>query len=255
MGKIFVESNDGRFANQLFPLFYALTLFENNRDKYDKILFKNYIYNRDYRISLDVLKKLPKELTNYISFDKREYDIEFDKYEVGKDFYIDGYCQDLSLIDFDVIRKYFYCPDNIKEIIHSLYGDISDKICIHVRRGDYLSEDFKDRFISPSIEYITHSMNEFFEGEKFICISDDIQWCKENIKGDIIFADKSDDFLIDFYIQTITKGNICSASSFSIAGVILNPYRKCVIPNKLMKTSEGDKFNMFPQWAIKQEIL
>ena len=57
-------------------------------------------------------------------------------------------------------------------------------------------------------------------------------WCKENLSNlpNIIFADKENNCLIDFFIQTFTKGNICSPSSLSIAGAILNKNNNCVIP-------------------------
>jgi hypothetical protein len=255
MAKIFIESNTGRFANQLFPIFCAITIFEE-KGEYNKILFKNYFNEShgSYRIHPNILKCLPKQLHDIISFDEYEYDNSFDKFEVGKDIYISGFCQDLSKINIDSIRKYFECPKEIKNRILSMYGNVDELVCVHVRRGDFLSEDYKDRFISPSKEYI-HKCMEYFKGENFIFISDDINWCKENFNQDnVIFADKCDDFLIDFYIQTLTKGNILSASSFSVAGAILNPNKNCVMPNIFLKAKDANRYNLWPEWAIKEDI-
>ena len=255
MGKIFVESNTGRFANQLFPLFRALTIYEENLGRFDKILFESDSSYGGCRLTQDIIKRLPKQILNVVSFDTNEYRKEFEKYTVGVDEYIDGYCQDLTLINIDVVKRYFECPSHIKSTIFELYGDITELVCIHVRRGDFLSDAYKDIFISPTKEYIDRCIEKYYANDKFIVISDDIEWCKSNLSNhEVIFADKCDDYLIDFYIQTLTKGNILSASSWSIAGAIISPYRKCVMPNRLMNIDGGDSFNMFPDWAIRENI-
>ena len=42
---ILIDSNDGRFGNQLYPIFVALSFYEHNKDKFEsKIYFKTYMY-------------------------------------------------------------------------------------------------------------------------------------------------------------------------------------------------------------------
>lgn len=255
MGKIFVESNTGRFANQLFPLFRALTIYEENSGRFDKILFESNSSYGGCRLSWEIIKRLPEQILNVVSFDTDEYRREFEKYTVGIDEYVDGYCQDLTLINIDVVKRYFECPSHIKSTIFELYGDITELVCMHIRRGDYLWDAYKNRYISPTKEYLDRCIEKYYIDDKFIVISDDIDWCKSNLSNhEVVFADKCDDLLIDFYIQTLTKGNILSASSWSVAGAIINPYRKCVMPNRLMNIDGGDSFNMFPTWAIREIV-
>ena len=72
-----------------------------------------------------------------------------------------------------------------------------------------------------------------------------------------MFADKLLDPTVDFYMQTLTKGNICSGSSFSIAGVILNPNKdkKIIIPKPFFKTENTfSNINLNLPYAIQEPI-
>ncbi len=77
-----------------------------------------------------------------------------------------------------------------------------------------------------------------------LVISDDIKWCKQNLSylfKDIKFNENTD-ILFDFYCLSLSKSNICSPSSFSVLGSILNENKDIVIcdpyySNPDMKTS------------------
>ena len=253
MGRyIFIDRNYGRFVNQLFPMFRALTIFEQGG--YDKVYFKNYFQYKDaVRIRKDIIDRLSDELKSVVVFDADIYDNVYANNSKKNHLLITDYCQNVDNIDFQTINKYFKCTDEIKSTIHSLYGDVEELVCIHVRRGDYLNERNMNIYGVLSKEYIIKCMEKYFPTSKFICISDDIKWCKENLPHEkIIFADKTKDVLIDFYIQTLTKGNICSSSSFSIAGAIINPYRKMVVPSPFF-IKEIDEVNLVPSWADIEE--
>ena len=150
-------------------------------------------------------------------------------------------------------------PNEIKEQIYDLYGDISDYICLHVRRGDYLKEKHSELYQVLTKEYIERVISKYFPNDKIICISDDIKWCKENLSNNanIIFADKSSDPIIDFYIQTLTKGNIISGSTFSTMGVLLNPNpnKICIAPEPMFKHKPWNKdLNICPDYAIREQL-
>lgn len=248
MGRyIFIDRDFGRFANQLFPIFKALTILEN--EKYEKIYFKNYFQYKDaIKIRKDVIKRLPDAVKEVVEFDPDKYDEKYSNLSEDDIILLD-FCQDLNDINVDVVSKYFNCAESLRNDIRSLYEDVEDLVCIHVRRGDYLNTNNSETYGVLSKEYIIRSMEKYFPNCKFICISDDIKWCKDNLPNEkVIFADKTHDVLTDFYIQTLTKGNICSSSSFSIAGSIINPYRKTIIPHPFfIKDIAG--INLIPSWA------
>ena len=102
---------------------------------------------------------------------------------------------------------------------------------VHIRRGDYLN--LQDYHGICSIEYFKKAI-EIIGGSKFIFLSDDMDWVKQNFIGDdFIFSDFKDEIL-DFTLMTKCHNNIISNSSFSWWGAYLNKnYNKLVIaPSK-----------------------
>ena len=65
-------------------------------------------------------------------------------------------------------------------------------------------------------------------------MSDDINWCKENLKGDnIIFIEDEPDY-VDLWLMSLCEHNIITNSSFSWWGSWLNKYQdKIVIAPKV----------------------
>jgi hypothetical protein len=99
------------------------------------------------------------------------------------------------------------------------------------------------------VEYIERVINKYFKGNSFICVSDDITWCKENLAfiKDIVFVDNRTYFeginstLIDFFIPMLCKANICSPSSFGMASAIMNPNKHLIINTPYYKNEEFNK--------------
>lgn len=265
---IYINPNLGRFGNQLFPIFVALSMYEEGNFK--KIYFndKRRKLNSDF-INSKILDVMEFKSFNDSDIDNVKYFIDCRNNYVKQNYkdcinssdniIINGFHQNYEIINENSCRKYLSCPYKYKQQIFDLYGDISNYVCLHVRRGDYLLYSHRKLYNVLSKEYIERVINKHFKNDKIICISDDITWCKENLSNNtnIIFADKLLDPTVDFYIQTLTKGNICSGSSFSIAGVILNPNKdkKIIIPKPFFKNE--DKFsdiNLNLHYAIKEPI-
>ena len=264
---IFIDTHHARFANQVFPLMCAISLYGKYKGKFNKPYFKYHTNIPEYCMNL------LKRYFNVVSYDLDEFTNNWKyskQYGIKDNCVIDnsnvrfiGYCQDLSLLDENIVREYIKIPDEVYNKINELYGDLSDYVCIHVRRGDYLWGQNPKYYNVLSEEYIKRVINKYFPNDKVICISDDIKWCKENLSNNpnIIFADKDTDtisaVIVDFYIQTLTKGNICSGSSFSIAGVLLNPNpnKIVIVPDPFFKThTMFPNIKIVPEYAIKEPI-
>lgn len=263
MKNIFIDTTNGRFANQLYPIACALSLYGKYPNEFNKPLFK---VGRQPTYCLYLLKKY---FSKYIDYNIENFNNEWNKSDkegiknniITNDSHVRfiGYCQNNNLIDEKIIHQYMSIPDDIKETVNNLYGDLSDYICLHVRRGDYLHGGNEKLYNTLSKEYIERVINKYFPNDKIICISDDMGWCKENLSNNpnIIFGDKINETIVDFYIQTLTKGNICSGSSFSMAGVILNPNpnKIVIVPDPFFKTHTlFPEIKIIPEYAIKEPI-
>jgi|TARA_R110000822_G_scaffold244138_3_gene372874 hypothetical protein len=141
---------------------------------------------------------------------------------------INGYFQSSNYFSHceDEIRKQFTCRKEIQDRSNE-YDDMSDKVSVHVRRGDYANlTDFHPLL---GKEYYENAMSKF-DGGKFIFMSDDIEWCKNTFGPEHSYAETNNMF-VDFCLMTRCKGHIIANSSFSWWGAWLGK-GKTVAPKK-----------------------
>jgi hypothetical protein len=92
---------------------------------------------------------------------------------------------------------------------------------VHVRRGDYInSSDFHTNL--DNTDYYKNAMEIIGNEGAFIFVSDDIEWCKENFKGDNIFYSPFNEELDDLLLMKLCDNQIIANSSFSWWGAWLN---------------------------------
>lgn len=147
------------------------------------------------------------------------------KYIEDVDFFVDGFFQS---------EKYFHnhrkeilemiSPDDgILDIIktnHSFLSGFKNKTSIHVRRGDYLK--FPNHHPVQSIEYYNSAIDLLkCETDLFVVFSDDIQWCKDNLKLNNVYYVSDLDY-IELFLMSMCENNIIANSSFSWWGAWLN---------------------------------
>ncbi|MEI6553564.1 MAG: alpha-1,2-fucosyltransferase, partial [bacterium] len=123
----------------------------------------------------------------------------------------------------------------------------SNSISIHIRRGDYISNQEANNFHgSCSIDYYTEAIN-IIKGKVsnpiFFVFSDDIAWVKENLKSDIVATWVSEynlDNTEDLLLMSFCKHQIIANSSFSWWGAYLNRnINKIVIAPKKWIANKG----------------
>ena len=289
---ILIESNNGRFANQIYPIMIALSFYEKNKHVFNKIYFKNFYdepvfngTNLNYKykkISDELLEVFPKlkEVIHFIDSEEeynsiKKYNLihylDLDSVICDKNFnsnlLVSGNCQNVSYIVEDYIRDYFKVPYNYLTAINNELGDISNHVSIHIRRGDYLSQQYKNNYHILTVTYIKNVIKKHFDSNThFICVSDDIKWCKNklNFIDNITFIDDTkfintdlNNTLIDFFIQTMCKANICSPSSFSMAAATLNINKNLIINDPYYKNEDFNKskcLQITPKWATKEPL-
>lgn len=95
------------------------------------------------------------------------------------------------------------------------------KVSLHIRRGDYTL--YPNHHPVCSMNYYKSAMDKFNPEEtKFLVFSDDIEWCREEFKGDqFIFVDSGSPYS-DLKIMTLCDHHIIANSSYSWWGAWLN---------------------------------
>jgi hypothetical protein len=91
-----------------------------------------------------------------------------------------------------------------------------------------------------TIEYYNKSIEHLKDiTDLFIVFSDDIEWCKNNIKSENIIYIQDEKDYIEIYLMSLCDNNIISNSSFSWWGAWLNRNEnKIVIGPKIWFGSE-----------------
>lgn len=130
-------------------------------------------------------------------------------------------------------QSYLYFKDYRKEILE-LFGfdnlKIKKGICsVHIRRGDYLKYPTKHPEVSLH-NYIAKAIGNMIEYNKilnFMVFSDDIEWCKRNIKSEklypiIIDFVEQGEALSDLKKMSEYEHNIIANSTYSWWGAWLN---------------------------------
>lgn len=169
-----------------------------------------------------IYQKLPFKLLSYPNFIAyNEPHFHYKKIEFKSNMILNGYFQSEKYFtnSEDIIRKVF-AIQGYKNKFGEKYGvDPRDAVSVHVRRGEYL----KDSIHHPpcTAEYFVEAMKEFPD-KKFLFISDDIEWCKQNFIGDKYMFSKNDTDIQDFYDLSCCENNIISNSTFSWWGAWLN---------------------------------
>lgn len=114
--------------------------------------------------------------------------------------------------------------------------------CINVRKGDYLN--FKDIHPTLSVEYIDYCICKLEYADVYLVISDDINWCKRNIKlSNILFLEGYNTYE-QLWIMSMCSDFIISNSSFSWWGAYLstNPSKKVLAPMSWFGKSGPEKW-------------
>lgn len=165
---------------------------------------------------------------------------------------LSGYFQsDIYFKHIDVeIRELYSIPEYIEKYITSKYGNIlkgTESVSLHVRRGDYLQ--LKDSHPLCSIKYYTTAVEKLVNNNsKVLIFSDDLEWCKQQFKGDLYTYINEPDYIC-IYMMSMCDHNIIANSSFSWWGAWLNlsKDKRVVAPRPWL----GDKHKQDSEWWDK----
>lgn len=204
---------------------HKLDLFDSFNIPNSFLLEKNQI--------LSNLDKLYKETGH--SFNKNFFNIQN-----GTN--IEGYFQTEKYFKNHIndIKNLFSFKDEIYTKCFQEISYIKDTynlpiVSIHVRRGDYITN--QNNHPLCSVDYYLTAINEYFSNQNYIfyIFSDDIEWCKETFVGEdnLIFSIDKTHFE-DLCLMSLCDHNVIANSSFSWWGAWLNQNldKKVIAPKK-----------------------
>lgn len=175
---------------------------------------------------------------------------------VDSNILLDGYFQSYKYFHHhrkDIQDLYAPTPEVLKRLPG--VDNISVKVSLHVRRGDYLK--YSQHHHNLSLSYYRNAI-DYFKGYKFVVFSDDIEWCKDNFKGDqFTFVEGTDD-IQDLYLMSMCKHHIIANSTFSWWGAYLNKSEDKIVvyPDKWFGSlnSHMKTWDLFPEeWVCLSE--
>jgi hypothetical protein len=282
---IIVKINGG-LGNQMFQyaLYRSLKQINNDIVKLDLNEVRNYNLHNGYELekvfnNLKIEEATDKEIIKLIGnkgliskivrkFKKSYFyseDLNFNPDVLKfKKKYIWGYWQ---------CEAYFQCITEIlknefkfKQFDDKLNIQLED-ICkkencvsVHIRRGDYLSEENKhiyggiceEEYYKKAIDFI----REKVQNPKFIVFSNDISWCKKTFGNDnFIYVDwnTGENSYKDMQLMSYCKHNIIANSSFSWWGAWLNSNKNKIVisPKKWINIESANTDDIIPKEWIK----
>lgn len=138
-----------------------------------------------------------------------------------------GYFQDERYFKKNEVLKWFEAPPGYEFGIYEKYGDLSDFVSISVRRGDYVDLGIE----TPEIWY-ENAYHTFFEGRRAFITSDDMDWCKRNLKIPNAIYSEGGIPMEDLYGCAICKDHITYNGSFGWWGAYLGEIDGSIIVAK-----------------------
>lgn len=238
------------------PRFYELDNFSIKQD---------FISSNQYYFINDPVKKrllsILKVRLNYYKEPHFEYDKNFMK--ISNNTYLEGYFQTEEyfknvraeiLKSFSIKNEPSVKNNEIIDLAHK-----SESVSLHVRRGDYVTNQNASKFHGlMGEEYYKKAIsiiNKKIKNPKYFIFSDEIDWVKKNFdlpKGSI-FVTHNKSGIEDMRIMTECKHNIIANSSFSWWGAWLgkNGDKQVIAPKRWFLDDNVETSDIIPSRWMK----
>lgn len=151
-----------------------------------------------------------------------------------------GQIPDTYVQDYRYFDKY---RNELREIFGQNIGHIS-KVGIHVRRGDYVNNQFHADLFKT--EYYLKAMAQFPD-RQFIVITDDKKWCRDNFFNLEVYGGDSE--LGDFNFLASCDGVIMANSSFSWWAAYLSTGKVVAPKEDSWYNDKQIRCKLLPEWT------
>ena len=172
------------------------------------------------------------------------------KIDSNYNYYLNGYWQNERYFEnnkFEILKELSPSDDVLKKLKLTPFID-KNIVSLHVRRTDYITSNGYHPV--QSIEYYKKALDIIGEYDYVFVFSDDIQWCKNNLKfNNMIFMEGFND-VEDLWLMSMCKNNIIANSSFSWWGAYLNTNsnKKIVAPLTWFGQFTGKNQTLPKEW-------
>ena len=156
----------------------------------------------------------------------------------------------LEIFCFDVSKEHDHEFAVFNKIIEA---NCNKAVSLHIRRGDYLLSKPGDLYQYggvATLEYYNRAINLIkskIDNPIFFVFSNDIQWCRENFKGEefcFVDCNQAENSWRDMYLMSLCKYHIIANSSFSWWGAWLcqDPDSITICPEKFLANMDTKDF-------------
>lgn len=205
--------------------------------------------------------KLQRKMMSYNFYKEKSFCFDPEVFNLKSNTYLDGFWQSPKYFNKikNTISKVFLFQDYLPDALTTLANEIenSNSICLHVRRGDYVSHPNANKFHGvKGIDYFDTAISlvaQILTDIKIYVFSDDISWCIQNLKSEFIttFVEyeyphkKPKDY---FRLMILCKHFIIPNSSFSwwAAWLNQNPQKIVIAPKKWFNDPMIDTSDLIP---------
>ncbi|MCD7977616.1 MAG: alpha-1,2-fucosyltransferase [Tannerellaceae bacterium] len=170
--------------------------------------------------------------------------------------HIQGYFQSEKYFDSSLVRNMFKIDNETQDFLKEKYDEILELpgiTSINVRRGDYLK--VQDHLPVCSLNYYNKAIEIIGKDKPYLITSDDLEWCRQNFKGDKFYFAECTNPTYDLYLPSMCQNHIISNSTFSWWGAWLNNSedKKVIAPLRWFgpKYAEHNTQDLLPEKWIK----
>jgi hypothetical protein len=205
----------GRLGNQLFQIAATIGIAEKNGQSY---VFPEWAYADCFANPLPFGQLNNAQVFTLNGSNYKDVTLPDGNWDLRGFFQSEQFFLNVE----EKVRHYFEPSAEIASYIETKYGHLlQGKTCsIHIRRGDYLK--LKYSFPPQPFAYYQKAISRFEEDMRFLVFSDDIEWCRQNFKGQRFEFIAGERDIIDLLLMSRCKNHILSNSSFSWWGAWLN---------------------------------
>lgn len=238
----------GGLGNQMFQYSAGKAIAQSDDLYLDISFYNNQLGSTPRNYSLNVFPNLKANIYSgqqnglpFVRFMEPERYLSIPSYP-DKNTCLDGYFQSEKYFKniSDVLKNDFAPTESIKEKLISKCPEIiGNSVSLHVRRTDYT----KYSHIHPlqTFDYYFDALKMIGKFDHLYIFSDDIGWCKENIKTPKTTYVEGNSDIEDLWLMSMCKNHIIANSTFSWWGAWLSNSNKVIAPKNWFGQA-GPKF-------------